>query len=436
MSDTNFISEQTVVEATWLNDLNDFFYTIFDGTGSKSGAVTAIGAIDNSIDTGTGVGKVSMGKNGTVAEFKSIDQGTNITVTNGVNDITLDVDSVTTSSNVGTGTGLIAKTRSVDDLPFKTIKAGPNIVITNNTDDITLEATSSISNTAALTSYVPTAPYVDTNVQDIVDSVSADVQTNISDIGTNATDIGLRATIASPTLTGNPKSVTPSANDNDTSIATTAYVQTEIVNMGKVTTQEFQSTSDVLWTRPSGCTHIIAEAIGAGGGGGGRDTDEADGTSGSGAAGGYGRVTIDVTSISSVAIVIGAGGAGGLTQSSPTSGTDGGDSTFGTHITAGGGDGSGSAGFGALGGTATAAGGFAVKGGSGFKNSGSIVSFPGGNGYFGGGADEVAVIAGVTKDGEAGGGGGAGGRIGTPIFTSVNGGDGGDGLIVVTEYYS
>jgi len=43
-------------------------------------------------------------------------------------------------------------------------------------------------------------------------------------------ELALKATIASPAFTGNPTAPTPSANDNDTSIATTAYVQTELLD--------------------------------------------------------------------------------------------------------------------------------------------------------------------------------------------------------------
>jgi hypothetical protein len=42
--------------------------------------------------------------------------------------------------------------------------------------------------------------------------------------------LGNKADIFSPTLTGDPKSVTPATSDNDTSIATTAYVQANLAN--------------------------------------------------------------------------------------------------------------------------------------------------------------------------------------------------------------
>lgn len=46
----------------------------------------------------------------------------------------------------------------------------------------------------------------------------------ITQIDTVITELALKANIASPTFTGNPAAPTPTLGDNDTSIATTAFV--------------------------------------------------------------------------------------------------------------------------------------------------------------------------------------------------------------------
>jgi hypothetical protein len=43
-----------------------------------------------------------------------------------------------TSSNVGTGEGTLAKSKSGVNLPFKSLKQGTNVTLTNNTDDVTI----------------------------------------------------------------------------------------------------------------------------------------------------------------------------------------------------------------------------------------------------------------------------------------------------------
>lgn len=51
-----------------------------------------------------------------------------------------------------------------------------------------------------------------------------------SDVTSLVADLALKAPLASPAFTGNPTAPTPAAADNDTSIATTAFVQTELAS--------------------------------------------------------------------------------------------------------------------------------------------------------------------------------------------------------------
>lgn len=65
---------------------------------------------------------------------------------------------------------------------------------------------------------------------------------SVSDINGLSTQLAAKAPLASPTFTGDPKAPTPTTGDNDTSIATTAFVQTA-VNSAKPTYQTLVSAS-------------------------------------------------------------------------------------------------------------------------------------------------------------------------------------------------
>lgn len=58
----------------------------------------------------------------------------------------------------------------------------------------------------------------------------AQTKTDLSLPTDTVSELALKAPLASPTFTGNPTAPTPPENDNDTSIATTAYVQTELLD--------------------------------------------------------------------------------------------------------------------------------------------------------------------------------------------------------------
>lgn len=97
--------------------------------------------------------------------------------------------------------------------------------------------------------------------------------------------IDLLAPLASPTLTGTPAAPTPTIGDNDTSIATTAFVETRAVQNAK----EFYTATGST-TVPAGVSKVRIALCGAGGGGGGGgDGGSGDGTNGT--AGGNTTVT-------------------------------------------------------------------------------------------------------------------------------------------------
>ena len=181
-----------------------------------------------------------------------------------------------------------------------------------------------------------------------------------------------------PTFTGAPKVPTPVATDNSTTIASTQYVQTNLVNylttisasntyatisnlnlkapsasptftgtvtatgatlvgfpgrLLKVTT----FTTSGTYTPTAGVSTIIIEGIGGGGGSGGNPATSAtqNSISGAGNAGAYGRAI--TTTVTSQTVTVGAAGAAGTAGAN--AGGNGGNSSFGTLAVFGGGNG-------------------------------------------------------------------------------------------------
>ena len=62
------------------------------------------------------------------------------------------------------------------------------------------------------------------NALDTLNELAAAINDDANFAGTVTNSLALKAPLASPSLTGTPTAPTPSANTNNTQIATTAYV--------------------------------------------------------------------------------------------------------------------------------------------------------------------------------------------------------------------
>ena len=128
---------QTVVGGTNITvDATDPANPIVNSSGGTGEANTAS-------NVGTGDGDVYKQKTGVDLELKTIKAGTNITVTNNADDITIaasaDSGEVNTASNVGTGVDVFKQKTGVD-LEMRTLVEGTNITLTENANDITITA--------------------------------------------------------------------------------------------------------------------------------------------------------------------------------------------------------------------------------------------------------------------------------------------------------
>jgi hypothetical protein len=180
-------------------------------------------------------------------------------------------------------------------------------------------------------------------------------------------------------------------------------------------------TSSGTWTKPSGITKVMVEVQGAGGSG----SALASPNYCFGAGGGYIKKLIDVSSISSATITVGSGGTGIPTNGG--AGNDGGNSIWADGVntlTAGGGGGGTTNGTVSTGGSATG-GDFNVEGQGGGKSGYAVLS---GNSFLG--KTNGYELTGFNLN-SAPTGYGAGSGIGHNTFPS---GNGGDGIVIVTEY--
>lgn len=208
----------------------------------------------------------------------------------------------------------------------------------------------------------------------------------------------------------------------------------DIVSSTTPSVQTF--TASGTYTVPSGTRYVIVEAVGGGAGGGG--TDNSGGSAGevgqSGGGGAYVRKLVDLLGVTSVTVTIGAAGAAGA-EGVSGNGTDGGDTTFGSYITAEGGNADGTGGS-ASGGDVNIDGGNAgtswLPAQVGSSTNVRALSGDGGGSFFGHGAPGAYAASGSTtgKTATFYGGGGSGGSSSSG-GADIAGGAGKAGLVIV-----
>lgn len=193
------------------------------------------------------------------------------------------------------------------------------------------------------------------------------------------------------------------------------------------------------WSKPAGLKYVVIELVGGGGGGGGTTT--VDDGAGGGGAGGYSRKLVAAATLGATeTVTVGIPGTGGV----PTGGAGGtgGTTSFGAHCSATGGSGGASSREGGLPGVGSS-GDLNLSGQAGQNTvSDADITSPmggtGGTSHFGGGGLGGDGPDGVTtgiggNSGQYGGGGGGGA---SDAGADIEGGTGGAGACIVTEYYS
>ena len=113
------------------------------------------GEVNTGSNLGTGSGVYAQ-KVGSDLQFKSLKQGSNVSITSDANEITINATNtgeVNTASNVGTGSGLY-KQKVGANLEFKSLKAGTNVTLTASGDEVTISSSSGASFSPAQTVFV------------------------------------------------------------------------------------------------------------------------------------------------------------------------------------------------------------------------------------------------------------------------------------------
>lgn len=132
------------------------------------------GEVNSATNAGDGIG-LALPKSGVSLPFKSLKNGSNISITEQSNTVTIgftgSLGEVNTTSNSGSGVG-IALPKSGVNFPFKSLVAGAGIDIADGANAITLSFSGTIPTTATDLSYSGTASGLSaTDVQGAIDEL-------------------------------------------------------------------------------------------------------------------------------------------------------------------------------------------------------------------------------------------------------------------------
>lgn len=264
----------------------------------------------------------------------------------------------------------------------------------------------------------------------------------VTAIGNNVVTNAKLTQMAATTVKANPTGSTANAQDMTFSALATA-LGLAVTAVKTVKAQIF--TSSGTYTPSTGMLYCVAEVQGGGGGGGGSAGTSSQSAGGSGGGGGsYGRKIISAATIgASQTVTIGAAANGG--GAGANNGTNGNTTSLGTIISAAGGSGGSGATSSAtaISGTTGAAGGVATGGdfnipggqggnGIGYGSSAAAQGGYGGSSHFSG-SIAGGIVDGIGSNATGYGGGGSGGASGA---TARAGGNGSQGIVIITEFCS
>jgi len=274
----------------------------------------------------------------------------------------------------------------------------------------------------------------DTSTKGVVETATlAEVRAGTATGGTGAA-LAVTPDVLDDLPTQDEKAAMAGGGDFGSPSTSNKYLTEDYLGTG--TSDQVTFTSSGTWTKDSGLVRVRVQTWGGGGGGNNTVND------GGGGGGGYSEKWFEAADLGATeTVTIGSGGS--------TGGGNGGDTTFGSLLTAYGGEGGGSTVGGNAGGPTQAG----SAGSGGLNAAGSVGNADGSDGIFGGGgAHGNGFDGGNAYWGGAGGGtdagvggtsihGGNGGTTGGAAPTQPGGGGsrgvaGADGQVIVTEYYS